>query len=146
MKPYFNNEGLRSNTYFLLEKDVSISKEREIAKMFNEYLVNVASTLKLRYWLNSSSKCNTLDELNKKLKFHSSILKIKENFEFLDKFIFKTIATDELRKVILNLDDSEATQSRDIPTKIVKESIDIYLVELNNILNSSFKKGCFPEQ
>ena len=51
-----------------------------------------------------------------------------------------------MRKKIYNLDDPKVTQCGDIPAKILRESIDIYLVELTNIINSSFQNGCFLEE
>ena len=82
-----------------------------------------------------------------KKKFHSSILKIKENFEYLDKFSTQLVTTDEMRREIFNLDDSNATQCGDIPAKILKESIYIYLNELiTDIINSSLRTGYFPEE
>lgn len=69
--------------------------------------------------------------------------KRKKNFESLDKFSFKSVKTDEMKTEIFSLDDSEATQWGDIPAKILKESIKIYLVELTGIIKSSFRKGYF---
>ena len=37
-------------------------------------------------------------------------------------------------------------QCADILTKILKGNIDIYLVQLTNIINSFFQSGCFPEE
>ena len=51
-----------------------------------------------------------------------------------------------MRKEILNLDDPKATKHGGTTPKILKESIDIYLLELTNIINSSFQDGCFPEK
>ena len=46
---------------------------------------------------NSSNKCNTLDEFTEKFKFHSNILKRKENFDSLNKFNFQSVTTGEVR-------------------------------------------------
>ena len=37
-------------------------------------------------------------------------------------------------------------QCGDILTKILKGNIDIYLVQLTNVINSFFQSGCFPEE
>ena len=74
------------------------------------------------------------------------MLKIKENFESLEEFIFGSVTTVKVRKEILNLDDSKATQYRDTRSKILKESVDICLTAFINISNSSFRNGCFPEE
>ena len=57
-------------------------------KKFNKHLISVESRLKLRHYPNSWNKYNTPDELIDTFKYHFSILKIKENFEFLDKITF----------------------------------------------------------
>ena len=102
--------------------------------------MNILSmSLKLRHYPNNSNKCNKSDELIENFKYHSSILKIKENFESLDKFTFESVTIDEVRKDILNLVNSKAMQCRDIPAKMIKESIDVYLVVLTNIINLFFQ-------
>ena len=64
-------------------------------KKFNEHFINAASRLKLRHYPSRSNECKTLDdELIKKFKFLSSILKIKENFKSLDKFTFQSVVTN----------------------------------------------------
>ena len=55
--------------------------------------------------------------LNKDL---DSTLKIKENFESLDKFTCQSLTTDEVRKEILNIDGYKATECREFPVKILK--------------------------
>ena len=73
-------------------------------------------------------------------------MKIKAHFESLRKFTFQTVTTDKLKKEIPDLDDSKAKQCEEISAKILKENIDICLVELTNIINSSFQNGCFHKE
>ena len=54
--------------------------------------------------------------------------------------------TDGVRKKYPQLDNSKAIQCGDIPAKILEQSIDMYLVELINIVNSHFQNGYFPEK
>ena len=68
--------------------------------------------------------------MTKNFKFHFSILKIKENFESVDKFTFQSVTADKVWKETLNLNDSKAMQYGDMLAKILKESIDIYIVAL----------------
>ena len=109
-----------------------MTTEGEISKTFNEHLINFASRLKPSHCPNNSNKFNTPDQLLEKSKFcpnilkirkklHSSIFKIKVNFESLNKFAFKSVIADHVRKEILHLDDYKATQCGDILAKILNE-------------------------
>ena len=80
IKPYFSNKEFNSNKYLLFEKDVLVSNKGKIAKKFNEPFINISLKLKLRSCPGSSNKCNTIDKLIEKPKFHYRILKIKQTF------------------------------------------------------------------
>ena len=54
-----------------------------------------------RILASQDNKCETLDELIEKCYFNFSISKIKENFDSLDKFVFQSVTTDEVKKEIL---------------------------------------------
>ena len=73
-------------------------------------------------------------------------MKIKAHFESLGKFTFQTVTIDKLKKEIPDLDDSKAKQCEEISAKILKENIDICLLELTNIINPSFQNGCFHKE
>ena len=83
IKPYFSNKEFNSNKYLLFEKDVLVSNKGKIAKKFNEPFINISLKLKLRSCPGSSNKCNTIDKLIEKPKFHYRILKIKQTFKSL---------------------------------------------------------------
>ena len=147
IRPYFSKKRSNCNKYLLLEKDVSIQKLGGDSENVYEHFINGVSKLKLRYCLNSSNKGNTFDKLIEKFKFRYSILKIKQNFESLDKFFFQSVTTDEVKREIFNLYDSKVTQCGNIPVKILKKVLTpTYLFELTDIINSSFRNGYFPEK
>ena len=59
---------------------------------------------------------------------------------------FKTSqARKEVRKEILNWSSKKATKIGDIPTKILKKSVDIYLKEITFIINDCIENGIFPD-
>ena len=80
-------------------------------------LVSGARVINYTRSASQDNKCKTLDELIGKFKLDSSISKIKENFESLDKF--QSVTTDEERKEVLHLYYSKATQYGDISAKIL---------------------------
>ena len=51
----------------------------------------------------------------------------------------------DIKKEILNLSPKKATRQGDIPAKILKNSINIYLSELTVLINNCLKKGIFPD-
>ena len=74
---------------------------------------------------------------------HSSIKLIKTNSEHVS-FRFQKIQAIEIEKELKNLDCSKALQDLDIPTKIVKDHIDIFLPVLLTEFNKSLKLSRFP--
>ena len=82
-------------------------------------LVSGARVINYTRSASQDNKCKTLDELIGKFKLDSSISKIKENLESLDKFTFQSVTTDEERKEVLHLYYSKATQYGDISAKIL---------------------------
>ena len=50
-----------------------------------------------------------------------------------------------MRKFIVNLDGSKATPVGDIPTDMLKQTIDIYLPIMIQIINMSIDNGCYPD-
>ena len=70
-------------------------------------------------------------------------MKIKKDFNVTDLFAFHDITEDDIRKKISKLDGSKATTVEDIPTEMLKPTIDVYVSFLTKIINSSIRNGCF---
>ena len=76
-------------------------------------------------------------------KNHPSILAI--NAKFMGKqFSFQPFPKSEIKKEILNLDNSTACQESDILTKVVKANSDIFADILYEVFNRSLEVGTFP--
>ena len=84
---------------------------------FHEHFVNVASKSKLENCPVNSKLTYTLENLPGKFNFHASISKWKEKFETLHWLSFESVLANEVRKKILALDDSKATQCKDAQLK-----------------------------
>ena len=56
-----------------------------------------------------------------------------------------TVSGSEVRKEILNLSSKKATKNGDIPAKILKKSVDIYIKEITFIINDCIENGIFPD-
>ena len=58
---------------------------------------------------------------------------------------FSKVTESEVRKEILNLSTKKATKNGDIPAKILKKSVDIYIKEIAFIISDCNEKGIFPD-
>ena len=75
----------------------------------------------------------------------ASVLKIKEARNSSDCFSFKLVTIEDICKEIRALDALKATQSDDIPIKIIKDNSDIFSRFQANF-NNAVKTSTFPEQ
>ena len=70
----------------------------------------------------------------------SSILEIQNKCKNQIKFAFEEINLASVEKEINNLKINKASQSSDIPTKIIKENVDIFVEFLWKTINSSIER------
>ena len=86
---------------------------------------------------NSESK-DGLDLAIEKFKDHPSIKRLKminENFCFESRFSFKDVSETNVEKEISNLNSKKAGTLGNIPTKVLKDSSEIWNIVLKNIWN-----------
>ena len=76
-------------------------------------------------------------------KNHPSVVLINEK-NLNKQFSFNYIPKSDIKKKILNLDVSKASQDSDIPTKIIKMNADVFAKVLSNVSNRSLKVGEIP--
>ena len=79
-----------------------------------------------------------------KYRFHPSIVAIKKNCNSGLSFSFSQTERDEIMKEIKNLKTNKATQSTDIPTKIIKENYDIFGDFIFENYNNCVSNSIFP--
>ena len=113
-------------------------------KIFNEYFSNIVSNLDIQrppsITLHHDPALNTI----KKFENHPSILEIKKQIpsDVAFRFSFRKVILTEIINELKNFDESKATQSNDIPTKVIKENYDIFATfitqNFDNIENSVF--------
>ena len=76
-----------------------------------------------------------------KYRKHPSIIAIRKNYKISECFKFTEVDQKDIEKEILKLDVNKASQSSDIPTKIVIENVDIFgdfiCTSYNNTVKSS---------
>ena len=97
--------------------------------MFNNFFSNIKNLGIPQYNEIDPVSENIEDTLMKaimKYRCHRSIIAIKEKCNSKFSFSFSQVERDEIMKEISRFNISKATQSADIPTKLIKENSDIF--------------------
>ena len=79
-----------------------------------------------------------------KYRNHPSIIKIKERRESSEKFIFSFVSEHEIGKLLRNLNARKASQKSDIPTKQIKDNLDIFSQVIAKYFNDTVNTSEFP--
>ena len=125
-------------------KNRLITEEKSIAKIFNDYFTSIIKHLHIeRKEFDSKnvkfSNNAVLSAVNKSQN-HTSILKIKSNRTYSG-FSFRPVNYEEALTELKNLDISKTSQLEEVPTKIVKEDLNIFATFLVKDINTCIKKG-----
>ena len=125
-------------------KNRLITEEKSIAKIFNDYFTSIIKHLHIeRKGFDSNnvkfSNNAVLSAVNKSQN-HTSILKIKSNRTYSG-FSFRPVNYEEALTEFKNLDISKTSQLEEVPTKIVKEDLNIFATFLVKDINTCIKKG-----
>ena len=122
------------------------NRRKRCIKKFKDHFEKIVETLKIgRPFLSDLSDDPVLNA-TENFSPHASIPKIKEARDSSDCFSFKLVTLEDICKEILALDASKATQSHDIPTKIIKNNSDIFSKFFQANLNNTIETSTFPEQ
>ena len=120
----------------------------ETADILNTFFENVVKNLEVNQYSNFDPVINNVKDptLRAILKYkdHSSHLAIQNNCKNRIKFAFEEMDLASIDKGVHNLKMNKASQSSDIPTKIIKENVDIFADFLWKSMNSSIKSSTFP--
>ena len=145
VKPLFSNK-IKSTEYITLEDNVKIiSNDKESARIFNEFFVNIVPNLGTNtnhsFLINTDTENYPIKKAIVKYKNHPSTILIKN---FREKsgssFSFKYVAKDKITKAIEKLDPAKVVQSNDISTKLIKIfsgfSSDYIFINLNKCIRN----------
>jgi exonuclease III len=155
VKPCFSDKASQTENIILIENDEIISDCEITAETFSAYFEIAAGSIGINE-NETDNGSGKIDESSDKIiediifryKRHPSILKIKDSItsKVDDTFSFKTVDKDTVLKLTNLLTSSKAAQDSDIPTRIIKENMDIFGNYLVNSLNFSIKNQYFPNQ
>ena len=144
VKPFSLNKGLNSNNILLVEGNEIVNDDGKIAAIMNRYFTNI--TKHMNFKANKIRYREELVSILDTFKNHKSVQRIKlANFHSYSTLNFSNVTESEVRKEILDLSTKMATENGDIPAKILKKSVDIYIKEITFIINDCIENGIFPD-
>ena len=145
-RPLFSDKEYKSDNITLVCGEKIISEDSEVAQAFNDYFKKPIIVNENRFLLSDTTEdLSPVDEAVAKFKNHPSIITINENVEIGLKFTFSQISIDEIKKEIKDLNSAKMGTLNDIPTKHLKETINIISEPLMNIWNKEIiENKIFP--
>ena len=148
VKPLLSNKVVYNERITLVEDDKIIENDENTPSILNEFFSNVVTTLKIPQYNEMEPVSHNIgDPLMKaimKYTFHLSIVAIKKNSNSGLSFSFSQVERHEILKEINNLKTNKATQSTDIPTKLIKENSDIFGDFIFGNYNNCVFSSIFP--
>ena len=148
MKPSLSDKSCTKEQINLVEKREILKTDLETAKVLNTFFGNIVKNLEINQYSNFDPVTNHVKDptLRAILKYkdHPSIVSIQNNCKKQRIFAFKEIDLASIEKEIQNFKMNKASQSSDIPTKIIKENVDIFAEFLWKSINSSVKSSTSP--
>ena len=117
----------------LKEKGQLATDKKQLVSIKNKFFISVTKTLNLEK--NQSTPPIALEEILKKIIFHTNIDKIRKTYESNNEFSFQQVTEEYLRQVILSIDGSKATPVGEISANMLKVTLDIHLSLITKIIN-----------
>lgn len=151
MKPLFSNKGGVKDNIVLVKDDKIISDDTEVAQTFNDFFTNAVSSLGItenKSLLTETKNTNGgVEEVIKRFENHPSVVSIKENVKIDTRFKFSEIKVDDIRNEIKCLKPNKAGTFKNIPTKQLKQVVEIVSEPLMIIWNEEIIKNKeFPKK
>ena len=149
VKSFLPDKTHRNDKIHLIENDELLKTDLETAEVFNEFFSNIVQNLNIPRFENDEPIVNNISDPTLKaiLKYrkHPGVIAIRDKFKIKETFSFVEVDQKEIEKEILNMDVNKASQSSDIPTKIVKENVDIFGNFVCTSFKNTIKSSCFYE-
>ena len=148
VKPLFSDKSISGDKINLTENGEYVKTKIKTAEMFNNFFSNIVKNLKIPQYSNFDPIAQNIEDPTLKAivkyKNHPSILTIQAKYKGKNKFSFTEVTTQDIEKEIFDLETRKASQISDIPTKIIKENVDVFADFLCTSINSSIKSSLFP--
>ena len=130
----------------IIEKDKIIKTDSKTANVLNTFFSTIISNLNIPEYLVPDPISNDINDsvLKSILKYkdHRSIKAIEKITQLNSLFKLSNVEKRKMRHEMVNLDASKLCQDTDVPTKIIKESDDIFAdfihPAIDTIINKEF--------
>ena len=126
IKPNFTDKTLKGEKILLAENDTTFSAENKVVEIFQSYFDGIVDGLNIKLCEISKEHSDQIINAIRIFEKHPSIFKLKE-LNSVCRFSFENLSLEDVKKVTRELDISKASQLLDIPTKIIKQNVDIFV-------------------
>ena len=141
VKPMFSNKSVNRESITLVKGDKILSENLEVAESFNAFFSNIVKKMNMSLDQELLIEADHIEDpvlrIMESLKKHPSLVAISENHKD-SAFSFRHVSLEKITKEIKGLDAKKACQDTDIPTKVIKNSSDIFadffFLNLNNCI------------
>ena len=144
MKTLLSDKCTHTSKISLVHEGNVISDDLELAKTFNNFFENAVDDLEIKECESDLNldipSTDPIDSAIIKYQNHPSIIMINENVSFESRFKFKVVNENDVQWEILNLNSKKPGTFGNIPTKILKDSPEVF----NVIWNSELLEKQFP--
>ena len=150
VKPFFSDKNRVKNKITLIEEKTKIvSNNNLMAETFNKFFANIVPSLGLQckdeLLASVEHIQDPLEKIIGKSKQHPSIIAIMKHRPNKSNFSFSRVAKQSIESLIKTLDSSKTIQKYNIPTKIIKENINIMSNIFHEDINKCFSESFFPD-
>ena len=128
----------------LEENDKIHENPTSIAKIFNDYFVNIVEITTGKPPPSHQEKVS-ISEVLGRYSMHPSIQQIKSKFSNKMPFSVPFASEEEVYSVISSVDRTKGTGYDTIPTKLIQMSAGVITKPTTNIISLTIQTGTFPE-
>ena len=149
IKPLFSEKGQKNQKITIVKDNEIISEDKEVAETLNSFFQGAVDSLEIKeneYLKNPTiGMDNPVDIALKKFECHPSILKIRETVA-PTRFSFSELSMSEVEKELIQLNPKKACTFQNIPPKHLKQSSDVCVPVLCDLINESIRNNEFPKE
>ena len=147
VKPFLSDKVSGVDKIHLIENNELIKSDSKTAETLNNFFSNIVQNLNIARYTSEEPFIENIQDptLEAILKYrnHPSIIAIRDKYKISECFKFTEVDQKEIEKEIKKLDVNKASQRSDIPTKIIKENIDIFGDFIGKSYNNTIKASQF---
>ena len=152
VKPLLSDKTVVKNKITLIENDEIVTTDNEASELLNKLFTHAIQNLNIPEYKHCDPLAEKISDKTMKaiVKYrnHPSIVKIQDKCK-LSNFCFlftHDVETKEIKKEMKDLNTSKAAQSTDIPTKIIRENVDIFANFIQKCFNNSVDTSKLPSE